>query len=204
MKKTIPYFLALLVLLGGLAIFFNEELFTRKEVPLDDALIKAEDFSGTDFYVHLQERNRADYYDLPITIREYSITTRVYLGGTYQKDENRIISLTSWVTKYVGNAAPYFEDATKMVGNNLGNTQLEDEFIPEFETSSFYEYRECAKTPSQVPKKAYSMCVVSKAIKENYLFVLLLQGNGAMTNDDLENILEIALNNKKETLERLP
>ncbi len=203
MKRTIPYLLVVLVLVGVSVLFLNPELFRSKQVELADVLVKGEDLSGTDLYVRYRETTGADYYDLPIG-KEISQTTTAHLAGEYKKDENRTMFLTSTITKYVDSAVPHLEDTKKTITDNLGNWQLAEKFIPKFETASFYEYRDCAKATQLEGKKVYVVCVVSSVTREHYLFTLVLHGDGEITKNEIESILGAALKDKQDILERLP
>ena len=205
MKKATPYLLALLVLISVSVIVSNQELFRRKQVNIEDALVRVEDLSEVDLYIRYQETISSDYYDLPTRPSpEISKTANTNLGGDYKKNENQAMWLTSKVTKYVGKASPHLEDVKKTIANNLGNWQLEEEFVPEFATSSFYEYKECAQITQPSGKEGYMTCVVSSTIGENYLYVLILHGEGTVSKDEVEYILEMALKDKQTILENLP
>jgi len=203
MNKTVLYATAMLILVAGIVLFaFNGGLFRGAEEIPENALVRAEDVSGTAFYVHFQVISGVDYYELPVS-EEISRTKTIYLEGSYGKDENQEMYLTSEVTRYVNNPTSYFEVKKQMISNSLVNWQIEEDFIPEFKNSSYYQYRQCAKAISSDKKEAY-MCVVSSIIRQNYLFTLLLHGNGTITNEDLENMLETALKDRQTILDRLP
>ncbi len=205
MKKATSYLLALFVLIGVSALVFNQELSRHKEVDIEDALVRVEDLSEADLYIRYQETISDDYYDLPTSPSpEISKTATNNLGGDYRKNENQAMWLTSKLTKYVDNANPHLEEVKKTIANNLGNWQLKEEFVPTFETSSFYEYRECAQISQPDGKEGYMICVVSSTIREYYLYVLILHIDGVITKDEAEYILEMALKDKQTILERLP
>ncbi len=206
MKKTVLYATAMLILLAGIVLFaFNGGLFRGAEEISENALVRAADVSGTAFYVHFQLITGVDYYELPVS-EGISRTKTIYLEGSYGKGENQEMYLTSEVTQYVNNPRFDFEDRKQWISDSLESWedwQIEEDFIPEFKNSSYYQYRQCAKAIRSDKKETY-MCVVSTIIRQNYLFTILLRGNGTITNEDLENMLETALKNKQTILNRLP
>jgi hypothetical protein len=206
MNKIVLYATAILILVAGIVLFaFNRGLFRGAEEIPENALVRAEDVSGTAFYVHFQVISGVDYYEPPVS-EGISRTKTIYLEGNYGKGENQEMYLTSEVTRYINNPTSDFEYKKQWISNSLGswqNWQIEEDFIPEFKNSSYYQYRQCAKAISSDKKETY-MCVVSSIIRQNYLFTLLLRGNGTITNEDLENMLETALKDRQTILDRLP
>ena len=202
MNKAISYAAILILLVGAVFFHFRREIPNSENMLPENALVKAEDVSGTDFYVRYQETSGTDFYDLPVS-EKYVSTKAINLVGDYNKDEDKGIFLSSIITKYVNGAEPYFELYQAVISNHTRDWHNEEEFTPNFTGSSYFQYRECIKGIKADSTEAY-MCIVSITVKQNYLFILHLRGSGTITNEGLENIIENALVHKQDILEGLP
>lgn len=201
-KSTLYIFLFFLTILVGALFFFKGYFFAKNKATLEDVLVKAEDLSKAGFNVRAQETYRADYYDVPDANGLLAVAN-ININSIYPKDKNRVFFLLSRIFKYTNNAPSNFQDP-KDAFSNLENGHLEKEFTPEFENSSYYQYRQCAIGSDQSGKQLTYACTISSVIKDHYHFTVLLNGYGKTTSEEIESILEAALKGKYIILERLP
>jgi hypothetical protein len=202
MNKTLVYTAILILLIGIVFFYFWGEALNSEEVLPENVLVGVEDVSGTDFYVRYQETSGTEFYIVPAS-ENYVSTKVINLVGDYNKDEEKEMLLSSRITRFVNDATPQFEYTKEFILDHTKDWQNEEEFTPNFNGSSYFQYKRCIQGTRADNTETY-MCVVSSTVKQDYLFVLLLRGSGLVMNEQLEALVESALTGKQNILESLP
>ncbi len=198
MKKiTLTNLLLGLICFTGITyIFYGSFYENPKGTNSENALITPEDLFIPDYHIQYTKLYVVEYYGPPA--KDYSRTESMDIIGYYKKEENETFLSTS-LKKYSNDTQPNLDGAKSIIRNNM---TPDEEFTPAFVNSSFFEYKQCAKSNMLSGKQSF-MCVLASIVNQQYIYSVVLHGNGPISNEELEVFLGNSIKNKLKVLDNL-